>query len=79
MSSTLERKRAATEAVKRLGLQTDLRTRAVVLAAGDSTVGNSLRDLIQLNEDDPGLKALVEDFLRREDTGKATFSTEHAI
>ena len=60
MSSLLERKRAATEAVKRLGLQTDLRTRAVVLVAVDSPVGNSLRDLVQLNEDDPGLKALLE-------------------
>ena len=38
MSSTLEHKRAATEAVIRLGLQTDLRTRAVALAAVDSTV-----------------------------------------
>ncbi|KAL0023256.1 hypothetical protein WJX77_000462 [Trebouxia sp. C0004] len=69
MSNTLKDKRAATEAVKRLGLQTDLRARAVVLVAADSTVGNSLRVLIQLNEDDPGLKALVEEFLRGEGTG----------
>ncbi|DBA73555.1 TPA: hypothetical protein ACH3X2_009798 [Trebouxia sp. C0005] len=64
MSSTLEHKRAVTQVVKSLGLQADLRARAVVFAAADSTVGNSLRDLIQLNEDDPALKALVEEFLR---------------
>ncbi|KAL0021807.1 hypothetical protein WJX77_002351 [Trebouxia sp. C0004] len=68
MSVTLEHKRAATQVVKSLGLQADLRARAVVLAAADSTVGNSLRDLIQLNEDDPALKALVEEFLRGEGT-----------
>ena len=77
MSGTLEHKRAVTKAVKSLGLQTDLTARAVVLAAADSTVGNSLRDLIQLNEDDPGLKALVEEFLRGEGTGKPTSCTEN--
>ena len=51
-SSTLEHKRA----VESLGLPTDLRARAVVLVAADSTVGNSLGDLIQLKEDDLGLK-----------------------
>ena len=71
MSSTLECKRAATLVVKSLGLQADLTARAVVLAAADSTVGSSLRDLIQLNEDDPALKALVEEFLREMSTGKA--------
>ena len=77
MSGTLGHKRAATAVVKSLGLQTDLRARAVVLVAADSTVGNSLRDLIQLNEDDPGLKALpvVEEFLRGDDTGKAMLCT----
>lgn len=35
-----------------------------------------LRTLIQLNDDDPGLKALVEEFLTREDTGKSTSCTE---
>ncbi|KAL3147891.1 hypothetical protein ABBQ32_002608 [Trebouxia sp. C0010 RCD-2024] len=70
MTVTLELKRAATQAVKSLGLQADLKARAVVLAAADSTVGNSLRDLIQLNEDDPALKALVEEFLRGEGTDK---------
>ena len=74
----MEHKRAATTADKSLGLQTDLRARAVVLVAADSTVGNSLRDLIQLNEDDPGLKGLVEEFLRGEATGKATSRTEDA-
>ncbi|KAL3159378.1 hypothetical protein ABBQ38_009809 [Trebouxia sp. C0009 RCD-2024] len=69
MSGTLEHKRAATQAVKSLGLQADLRARALVLVAADSTVGNSLRDLIQLNEDDPALKALVEELLRGEVTG----------
>ena len=61
MSGTLENKRAATKVVKSLGLQADLRARAVVLVAADSTVENSLRDLIQLNEDDPTLEALVEE------------------
>ncbi|KAL0021284.1 hypothetical protein WJX79_008029 [Trebouxia sp. C0005] len=37
-------------------------------AAIRSTVGNSLYHLIQLNEDDPALKALVEEFLRGEGT-----------
>ena len=77
MSGTLQHKRAATQVVKSLGLQTDLRARAVVLAAADSTVGNSLRDLIQLNEDDPTLKALVEEFLRGEGTGKAMSCTDN--
>ena len=76
MSDTLEYKRAATQAVKRLGLQPDLRARAVVLVAADSTLGNNLRTLIQLNEDDPGLKALVEEFLTGEGTGKSTSCTE---
>ena len=70
MSGTLEHKRVATQRVKSLGLQADLRARAVVLAAEDSTVGSSLRDMIQLNEDDPALKALVEEFLRAKGTGK---------
>ena len=77
MSGTLEHKRAATKVVKSLGLQADLIARAVVLAAADSTVGNSLRDLIQLNEDDPALKALVEEFLRGEGTGKAMLCTDN--
>ena len=46
------------------------------MVAADSTVGNSLRDLIQLNEDDPALKALVEEFLRGEVTGKAIVCTD---
>lgn len=70
MSGTLEHKRVATQKVKSLGLQADLRARAVVLAAEDSTVGNSLRDMIQLNEDDPALTALVEEFLRGKGIGK---------
>ena len=77
MSGTLEHKRAATKVVKSLDLQAGLRARAVVLAAADSTVGNSLRDLIQLNEDDLTLKALVEEFLRGESTGKATSCTDN--
>ena len=76
MSGTLEHKRAATKVVKSLGLQADLRARAVVLVAADSTAGNSLRDLIQLNEDNPALKALVEDFLRGKGTGKAILCTD---
>ena len=77
MSGTLEHKRAVTQVVKSLGLQANLRARAEVLAAADSTVGKSLRDLIQLNEDDPALKALVEEFLRGEGTGKAVSCTDN--
>ena len=77
MSGTLEHKRAATQAVKSLGLQAHLRARALVLVAADSTVGNSLRDLIQLNEDDAALKALVEEFLRGEVIGKAIVCTDN--
>lgn len=72
MSDTFEHKRAATEAVKRLGLQPDLRVRAVVLCATDSARGDSLRGLIRLNEDYPGLKILVEEFFRGEGTGELT-------
>ena len=71
MSGMLESKRAATQAVKSLDLQAGLRARAVILVAADSALGNSLRDLIQLNEDDPTLKALVEEFLRGEVSGQA--------
>ncbi|KAL3163153.1 hypothetical protein ABBQ32_009563 [Trebouxia sp. C0010 RCD-2024] len=71
MNETLEDKRAATTAVKSLGLLTDLRARALVLVAADSKVGSSLRLLIQLNADDLELKRLVEEFLRREDSGQA--------
>ena len=77
MSGTLEHKKAATQAVKSLGLQADLRARALVLVAADSMVGNSLRDLTQLNEDDPALKALVEEFLRGEVAGKAIVCTDN--
>ena len=76
MSGTLKHKRAATQVVKSSGLQADFTARAVVLAA-NSTVGNSLRDLIQLNEDDPALKALVEEFLRGEGTDKAMSCTDN--
>ena len=77
MSGTLEYKRAAMQAVKSLGLQAGLRARALVLVAADSTVGNSLRDLIQLNEDNPALTALVEEFLRGEATGKVMVCTDN--
>ena len=69
MSSTLEHIRLATQRVKSSGLQADVRARAVVLVAEDSTVGNSLRHMIQLNEDDPALKALVEETCTLEKKG----------
>ena len=47
------------------------------MVAADSTVGNSLWDLIHLNEDDTALKALVEEFLRGEGTGKAMLCTDN--
>ena len=45
MSDRLEYKRAATQAVHSLGLQSDLRARAVVLVAAHNKVGNELRTL----------------------------------
>ena len=71
MSGTMEDKRAAATVVRSLGLQTDLRASALVLVAADSPVGNSLRSLVQLHEDAPDLKALVEELLKGEDTGTA--------
>ena len=44
-----------------LPVRSPLKTSSTLVAAADSTVGNSLQDLIQLNEDDPTLKALVEE------------------
>lgn len=70
MCDTLGCKRAATEVVKTLGLQPDVTARALVLVAADSTAGNNLRSLIQLNETDPDLRAYVEHFFIMED--KAT-------
>ena len=71
MSGTMEDKRAAATVPRSLGLQTDLRARALVLVVADSPKRNSLRSLIQLHEDVPDRKALVKDFLKGEDTGKA--------
>ena len=41
MSGTLEHKRAATAVIISLGLQRNLRARAVVLVAADGTVGKA--------------------------------------
>lgn len=60
MSETMENKRAATTTVKSLGLPPHLRARALILAAADSLVGNILRILIQLNEDDVEVKHWVK-------------------
>lgn len=68
----MEHKRAATTAVQSLGLQPRLRARALVLVAADSILGNSLRTLIHLNENDVELKATIKEFLRGEDTGESS-------
>lgn len=73
--SALENKRAATEAGITLGLQPDLRARAVVLVAADSTRASDLQNLIQLNGADPGLKALIEEFCTQDFSGKSTSCT----
>lgn len=57
--------------MKQLALQPDVRVRAVVLCAADSTEGNSLQVLVQLNQDEPGLEAFVEDVFRGEGTGNS--------
>lgn len=71
MHDNLEDKKAAVKAVKPLGLPSHLRTRAVVLAAADSTAGRDLRTLIQLIEDDIELDTFIKTFLRYDDAGKA--------
>ena len=71
MNDNLEDKKAAIKAVKRLGLPSDLRTRAVVLVAADSPAGRDLRTLVQLNEDDFELDTFIKTFLRYDDAGKA--------
>ena len=67
----MEQKRAATKLVKGLDLHRDLRTRALVLVAADSTTGSSLRDLLLLNDEDDDLKSMVVNFLQEETTGKS--------
>jgi len=66
MMHTMERKRAATKSVKSLDLPADLRAKALAFAASDSTAGNSLRDLIELNDDDD-LKPAIMCFLEGEE------------
>ena len=59
----MDQKKAATNLVKNLDLQPDIRTRALVLIASDSESGSSLRDLLQLNNDDEDLKSQILGFL----------------
>ena len=67
----MEQKRMATKLVNSLELQPDLRTRALVLVAADSASGSSLRELLQLHDDDEDLKSLVVRFLEGEATGRS--------
>ena len=50
----------------RLDLQPDMRARALVLIAADNASGSSLRELLQLNDNDPDLKSLVVSFLQEQ-------------
>ena len=71
MIDNLEDKKAASKAVKRLGLPSDLKARALALVAADSTFGSNLRALIQLNEGESELETFVTRFLGYDDAGKA--------
>ena len=75
MNHSLERKRVATQALKGLDLPTGLRAKALAVAASDGQAGNSLRDLIALNDDDDLKPALVS-FLEVQAEGKP--SSNHA-
>ena len=72
MGATFEDKKFATKTLSALGLHPNLRARALVLVAGDSALGSSLRTLLQLNADDHALKALVYEFFKLEDGGKVS-------
>lgn len=67
----MDQKRIATKLVKSLNLQPDMRTRALVLVAADSGSGGSLRELLQLNDDDEDLTSLVVSFLEEEARGRS--------
>ena len=67
----MDQKRIATKLVKSLNLQPDMRTRALVLVAADSGSGGSLRELLQLNDDDEDLTSLVVSFLAEEARGRS--------
>ena len=66
----MDQKRIATKLVKILNLPPDVRTRALVLVAADSASGSSLRELLQLNDDDEDLKSLVVRFLEEDARGR---------
>ncbi|DBA97609.1 TPA: hypothetical protein ACH3X3_012512 [Trebouxia sp. C0006] len=68
MVHTLQQKKAATVILKSLDLPADLRAKALACAASDSTAGHSLRDLIQLNDDDD-LKPAIISFLEGQVAG----------
>ena len=74
MSHSLEQKRAATLSIKKLNLSDVLRAKALALAASDSKAGNSLRDLIVLNDDDD-LEPAIVSFLEQQAVGKSVFTT----
>ncbi|KAL0039542.1 hypothetical protein WJX77_001416 [Trebouxia sp. C0004] len=63
MSHSLAQKRAATLSIKKLNLSDQLRPKALAFAASDSKAGNSLRNIIVLNDDDD-LEPAVMSFFR---------------
>lgn len=70
MSDSLEQKRAATLSIKKLSLSSVHRAKALAFAASDSKAGNSLRDLIVLNDDDD-LEPAIVSFLEEQAVGKS--------
>lgn len=75
----MDQKRIATKHVKSLNLQPDMRTRALVLVAADSASGSSLRDLLQLNDNDEDLKSLVVSYLEEQARGHGAEPLHHAL
>lgn len=75
MVHTLQQKKAATVILKSLDLPADLRAKALACAASDSTAGHSLRDLVQLNDDDD-LKPAIISFLEGQVAGKVVCGSQ---
>lgn len=69
MTHSLAHKRAATLSIKKLNLSDKLRAKALAFAASDNTAGNSLRDLIVLNDDDD-LEPAIVSFLEEQTARK---------
>lgn len=74
MAHSLKRKRAAFQAIRDLDLSDDVKTTALAVAASDGTAGNSLRDLIELSNNDE-LKPAMLELLKEQAEGKPCLST----